>query len=257
MFLLVPIVVFVGLAVFLTRYFLAHDRGEREPIGALWLAFGLGFVSMVPAVILESLLVSSRYAGGKPQHADGGLLVAVLTVGAVEEICKFAPAALFLFKKRYFNEHTDGIIYFALAGLGFGLPENILYTMVYGTGTGVTRLIFTPFFHAAITGMVGYFLVKVKLDRRPAWTVGAALAAAVVLHGLYDFGAFVTEGVYMVLSMMITLGMTAALFVLFMRAGELDRAVGLSTVGHNSFCRSCGFPNPKHNLYCQHCGQRA
>jgi predicted amidophosphoribosyltransferase len=42
-----------------------------------------------------------------------------------------------------------------------------------------------------------------------------------------------------------------------MRATDLDQESGLSAVGHNTFCRSCGQPNPKHNLYCTRCGQYA
>jgi RsiW-degrading membrane proteinase PrsW (M82 family) len=175
----------------------------------------------------------------------------------IEEACKFVPLAIFLRHKRYFNEHTDGIIYFVLAGLGFGLPENILYTLQYGAGVGAGRIVLTPFFHAATTGMVGYFYAKYRLGGTRQITVWLALIAAMVLHGLYDFGLTSGHQVYAALSVCITLSMSIGLFVFYMKATDLDREQGLSVVGNNSFCRSCGFPNPKHGLYCVHCGNHA
>lgn len=254
--LLTTILIFIGLSIFLVWYFLSHEHGEKGPIGALWIVAGFGLAGAIAAGSLEQLL-PKQYISTSAQGASLGLLLTTLAIGAIEESCKFLPAALFLYKKRYFEEHTDGIIYFAVAGLGFGLPENILYTIQFGTHTGLARLILTPFFHSAVTSLVGYFLIKSKIDRKSLWTVGLALLSASILHGLYDFGAFSQNVVFLVVSFMITAGVTAFMFVLFMRAGELDRAAGLAVVGTNSFCRTCGYPNPKHKLYCAHCGNRA
>lgn len=254
MTLLIPILVFIALAVGLTWYFLAHDHGEKEPIGALWAAFGFGFLGAVAASFIEQLFISQDPATLSPGVS---LFRMAMLIGVTEEVCKFLPLALFIYKRRYFNEHLDGVIYFGLAGLGFGLIENILYSLSFGLKAGLTRIIMTPFFHVATTALVGYFLIKVKLDHKPKWQAVLALVLAIVLHGLYDYGLFSGQDILVVLSLMITLGMTAFLFVLYMRASELDQAMGLSVVGKNSFCRSCGYPNPSHNLYCQRCGQRA
>src|SRR5476651_2621069 len=147
------LMVFVLIAVGLARYFIKGDHGEKEPIGALWLALGFGFAGGILAAILESVLIPP-----KDLSATSPLLVilgAALTVGVIEEAAKYIPLSLFLYPKRYFNEHTDGVIYFALAGLGFGLPENILYTLQFGASAGFGRILLTPFFHAATTGMIG------------------------------------------------------------------------------------------------------
>ena len=188
-----------------------------------------------------------------------GMLATFLGVGIIEECCKFIPLALILWRKAYFNEHTDGIIFFALAGLGFGLPENIMYTATYGAGAGWMRLILTPFFHAATTAMAGYFLAKSKVEHRSLWLPVVALAGVAVLHGLYDAGMVSGNLLFVMASLMITAGMTAMLFVLFMRAGELDADQGLlpaPAVGP-AFCRHCGQPNPNHTVHCTHCGQYA
>jgi hypothetical protein len=61
----------------------------------------------------------------------------------------------------------------------------------------------------------------------------------------------------MIMSLLITLGLSIGLFMVFLLATELDQDTGLSVVGHNSFCRSCGFANPHHYLYCVRCGKNA
>jgi RsiW-degrading membrane proteinase PrsW (M82 family) len=246
---------FVALSVGLAWYLIAHDRGQREPIYALWAAAGLGVVGAFAASLLEGWLVKDADllsgAGGTK------LLVAALSVGVIEEACKFLPLALWIYKKRYFNEHTDGVIYFALAGLGFGLPENILYTLQFGAKAGMARLILTPLFHAATTGLIGYYLINIKLSRKPVLFVALPLVIAALLHGLYDFGLLSGSAFYQTLALVITLSLSASLFVLFLKATQRDQDSGLSTVGHNAFCRTCGWANPRHHPYCVHCGKNA
>lgn len=246
---------FIALAVGLAWYLIANDRGEKEPIAVLWLAVGFGFCGALLAAFLEGYLINVDNLSPGTPHST--LLLTTLGIGVIEELFKFVPLAIVIYKRRYFNEHTDGVIYFALAGLGFGLPENILYTIQFGTETGLTRLLLTPLFHAAITGMVGYFLAKRKLARLPVLGICLPLAGAIVLHGLYNFGLASGNLFYASGSLLITLAASAGLFLVFWRAGALDRARGLSAVGSNAFCRSCGFANPRRHLYCTHCGKNA
>jgi len=253
----IPIFMFIGLAVGLAWYFLAHDEGQKEPIGWLWLAFGFGFLGAIAAGILEPLIIPKEVVTDPILASRGSLFVSMLTVGFIEELCKFLPFALLVYRRYFFNEHVDGVMYFGLAGLGFGLPENILYSLQFGVHVAWVRLVIDPFFHVATTAMIGYFLIKVKVDHKPFWYVVCAFVGAVLLHGVFDFGLGSGSEVLTVFSLMITLGMTTMLFVLFMRAGELDREAGLSRMSNNSFCKACGFPNPNHTLYCQRCGVHA
>lgn len=249
------LLIFVGLSVGLAWYFIVSDHGEREPVYALWAAAALGMAGAFLAGYLESIFVKNMdVLSGQP---TGKLMSAALIVALIEEICKFVPLALWLYPKRYFNEHTDGVIYFALAGLGFGLPENIIYTLQYGTDTGLTRLVLTPLFHAAITGLVGYCLINLKLARRSAWLVAVPLLAAVLLHAFYDFGLLSGRSVYQTGALMVTLALSVSLFLLFMKSTQQDQDAGLSIVGQNSYCRACGRANPRHHLYCTYCGKNA
>jgi RsiW-degrading membrane proteinase PrsW (M82 family) len=252
--LLVIVLTFLLLAVGFTRYMLTRDRGEREPVGALWMAFGLGACGLVLAGAIEYLLL--------PQTIDGtvalkSLASTSLVIAFIEEIVKSVPLIVYIYHKRYFNEHTDGVIYFALAGLGFGLPENVLYTFQFGSDTGMMRLLMTPFFHAATTALIGYAVIRLKLDGKPVYTLIATMAGVILIHALYDFGLFSQRPMLALLSFMITLALTGSVFTLLLRARWRDQLVGLSAVGNNSFCRTCGHPNLKRNLYCSQCGVRA
>ncbi|MCA9327267.1 PrsW family intramembrane metalloprotease [Candidatus Saccharibacteria bacterium] len=252
---LVTILLFFGLAGFLTWYLLAKDRGEREPAGALWIALGFGFLAVIGAAFLESALLPEDIltSSGVTASNAGSMLL----VGIIEESLKFVPLAFYIYRKRYFNEHTDGILYFALAGIGFGLPENILYTVGLGTGAGIGRLILTPFFHAATTAIPGYYLAKTKVEHRSMKSVFVAFGAVLLLHALYDFGLASGLAILVIVSLVITLLLSINLFRLGAIAKADDQAMGLSVVGTNTFCRSCGYPNPEHKLYCQHCGKHA
>lgn len=249
------IILFISLAVGIVIFMLKSDRGEKKPILDLWLAVGFGFIAAIAAAFIEKALIPLNDT--KVGAPLGTMLISFLGVGVIEETLKFLPLAIFIYSKKYFNEHTDGIIYFALAGLGFGLPENILYTMQYGASAGLGRLILTPFFHAAITSMVGYFLIKSKLNKKNPLTIWPILLMAIVLHGLYDFGLSSNNNLFIFISVTITLALTANFFNLFFRAQDKDEDMGLAAVGHNSYCRSCGYVNPEHYIYCTHCGKRA
>jgi RsiW-degrading membrane proteinase PrsW (M82 family) len=251
--LFIVITALIILAAGLALFFLYEDRGEREPIGALWMAFGLGILAALVDAIIENIIIPKDI---NTTTVTSTILFSSLTIGIIEEASKFIPLSLFIYTKRYFNEHTDGIIYFALAGLGFGLLENINYAMNFGASTGLRRLMLTPFFHAAITCLVGYALIRTKLDKRSHLMVLLALITAMLIHGIYDFGIFTGKAPFVIISIAITLALTMIMFWLYFKSAVQDQDVGLSAVGHTNYCRYCGHVNKDHYLYCTHCGLR-
>lgn len=234
-------------------FFLSHDRGAKEPVGALWAAGGFGVLAVIAASILNGFLPLDEAMRSKDL---GLLLYGFLGVGIIEEAVKFLPLALFIYKKRYFNEHTDGIIYFACAGLAFGLLENIMYTVQQGAQTGLLRIIMVPFFHAATTGIVGYYLARAKVEGKSRATALPALMTLMLIHGLYNFGLVSGVALFLVVSAALTALLSVGLFLFYMRANEIDKSVGLSSVGVNKFCRACGHPNLHHTLFCESCGKQ-
>lgn len=249
------IILFITLAIGLVIFLLKNDRGAKEPPIALWFAVGLGFIAAIVAAFLEKLFIPTNNL--KPGTPLKTMLLSFLVVAIIEESLKFLPLAFSIYPRKFFNEHTDGIIYFALAGLGFGLPENILYTLQYGSKAGLGRLIMTPLFHAAITAMVGYYLIKAKLAKKNPLTIWPVYLLAILLHAIYDFGLLSGTNLFIFISVDITLTLSVNFFNLFFRAKDRDEDLGLATAGHNRYCRSCGNSNPSHYLYCTHCGQRA
>jgi RsiW-degrading membrane proteinase PrsW (M82 family) len=241
---------------FLVIYFmLKSNRGQKEPVSALIYASLFGIVGFIIAGFLEYFLIPANFLNNYSSLLN--LLIGTTLVGIIEELLKFGPLALFIYKKRYFNEHIDGIIYFVIAGLTFGLFENILYTINYGSKTGLTRMLLTPLFHGALTGMVGYFLIKNKLDKKNPLHIVWVLLIAIILHAFYDFGLLSANNLYILFSVFITLSLSVVLFIIFIKSLDLDKEEGLSVVGINNYCRSCGAPNPDNHLYCIKCGKRA
>jgi protease PrsW len=117
---LVPALFYATLVVLL-------DVREREPIRILALAFLWGaFIAMTASYILNSgIFIVAAVAFGS-ELAE--IIATVLAAPFVEETAKGAGliAILFLFR-REFNNVTDGIVYGALIGIGFGMTENMLY----------------------------------------------------------------------------------------------------------------------------------
>ena len=96
-------------------------------------------------------------------------IAAVIIAPFAEEIVK--SAYLFnTYRKNYFDNLTDGLVYGGAIGLGFGMTENLMYFSMYNdTFTQwitivITRSIFSAVMHAIATATVGAFLAKAKFS---------------------------------------------------------------------------------------------
>lgn len=249
------IIAFIVLAVLLVWYLLRHDHGRQLPVASLWTAFGFGIVAMILASVIEGLAIPDTIWTAPESMSMVSRFLLGVVIGVIEETVKFLPLAFFIFHKSYFNYRTDGVIFFAIAGLTFGLGENILYTVTYGAEAGLFRLVVTPFFHAAATSILGYYLVSAKIDDS-LWAK-CILAATVIplLHGMYDFGLFSQLYHLYVVSFMITLLLSLGLFLYFMQANDLDQQTLTPTALAPNYCTGCGRPNPRHLQYCERCGR--
>jgi protease PrsW len=183
----VPMFVFLGLVWWFDRY-------DREPI---WLV-GLTFVwGAAPAVIL-ALVVSSIFdlaIGATVGLEASAIALPVFVAPLVEEPAK----ALILFlvaRSRHFDNMTDGFVYGAAAGLGFGMTENFLYFASVGAtadvgawfGTVVVRTFYSAVMHATATSCVGAALGFVQFR---GWltrflVVPAGFAVAMGIHALWN-----------------------------------------------------------------------
>lgn len=182
------------------------DRYEKEPWWLLALSFGWG---AVPAVILSLL---SQVILGIPttwiltdstlaQEIVGASLWAPLT----EEFFKgLGVVLIIIIAHREIDSILDGIVYGAMAGLGFAFVENILYFVgaLSESGFGmwvVVVFIRTVLFglnHAFFSGLVGGGLALLSHGKNiPIKIIGpvGGFAAAVMFHAAHNFGAILSS----------------------------------------------------------------
>jgi protease PrsW len=249
-----------GITIFLfVLFIIKRDHGRKEPLPALYAALGFGLLSLFIAGILNELLIPQEVIDSIGIGAGGisntKLFASVMLIGLIEESAKCVPIAFFMYKKKYFDELTDGIIYFGIVALTFGIIEDFVYAKNFGVGVGISRIILSPYLHAGFTMLFGICLSYKKVLNKSWLLVFIGYIAAISAHGIYNFFAFKggIAGFFVILQ--ITLMLNVLLFVLFRKAQKIDESRGLSTVGINKYCRSCGKPNPKRFLHCSYCGR--
>ncbi len=178
------------------------DRHEKEPWWLLALAFCWGMVPAVLIALIAQILldIPTTWVFGNDNLAYdvvGGSVWAPIT----EEITKGLGVLLIvLIARREIDNILDGIVYGAMAGLGFAFTENVFYFLGALTENGfgdwvITILLRTiPFGlnHAFFTGVfgasVGYALLTHDPVNRIVMPI-VGLAAAMIFHGLHNFGA--------------------------------------------------------------------
>ncbi len=185
----------IGPAIAVMAYVYSRDKNEREPVGVLLVSFFWGCFSVVPAIILESILPPFL-----PANMEGNTLSIAIYAFAIiafsEEFSKFIFLRYYSYKKRSFNEPFDGIIYAIMVGMGFATIENLLY--IFGADTpgasfgvaGVRAISAVPA-HATFAAIMGYYVGLAKFSRknekRLFWQ---GILLATFFHGLYDFFLF-------------------------------------------------------------------
>lgn len=170
-----------GIAIAVYVYF--RDRYEKEPLRLLVLTYVAGFLAVIPAAVIEYL--HSAPLTGTFRLWD----LAVrnfLVVGLTEEGAKFLVLMLTTFRNAEFNEPFDGIVYAGMISMGFATAENVLYVLNGGWVTAVARMFTAVPAHASFSILMGYFVGLAKFGKGNGRYLAVGLAAAVVLHGLYD-----------------------------------------------------------------------
>lgn len=180
-------------AIYLVWYYYKQDRNRPEPKRLVIKIFLLGFISIIPVVIVEIIVERSFYQllGWHPLMYAA--IKAFLVAGLVEEIFKFLVVKKFAYDNDSFDEVTDGIIYMIIASLGFACLENILYVMNRGLFVALLRAFTAVPMHAIMSGIMGYYIGKAKFaidsveEKR---LIHKGLAIGVLIHGSYNFLLF-------------------------------------------------------------------
>jgi RsiW-degrading membrane proteinase PrsW (M82 family) len=167
------------------------DRRTREPWAPLCASFlwGAAAAALVAAEVNDALLATHGLGDAVPR----------LLGPAVEELAKASALLVVLAVwPGALNDPLDGIVYGALAGLGFAATENLgYYTLaaLQGGAPGLTRALWLRGLlqgmnHAAFTATVGAAVgwAYGGGGRRPARAaiVLVGLALAVVVHAVWN-----------------------------------------------------------------------
>lgn len=172
------------------------DRYDREPVWLIAAVFTWGAVGAI-ALALPASLAVHRVMAVALLWFDAPAVwleqaVPVLVSPLAEEPAKAAVLGLVVFN-HHFDNMTDGFVYGAAAGLGFGMTENLWYFLALvddpsWASTIVIRTTYSAVMHAMCTAMLGACVGHARFRPPPVlfgWTaLGLALALAV--HGTWN-----------------------------------------------------------------------
>jgi len=194
----VPMFIFAAFVYWLDRY-------EKEPVALLGAAFFWGvIIATGGAFIINTVFGIGIYAfTGSESAAEFG--TASIVAPIVEEFLKgMAVAIVFLLYRKEFDSVLDGLIYGAVAGLGFAASENTLYIFrdgyQAGGWEGLSALVFVRVFlvgwmHPFFTSFTGAGFAYARLSRNPLIKFTAPImgyAVAVATHAFHNtFGGLI------------------------------------------------------------------
>ena len=176
----------IGLAILpvivLLVYIYRKDRFQKEPIGLLLAALGMGMLSVLPISFVEKFLSNLNPYDG----VNGALYTAFVVAGCVEEGFKLLFLYWLIWRNRHFDEYFDGIVYAVFVSLGFALVENVMYVFSGGVGTGIMRALLSVPAHFLFAVVMGYFFALAKFYKNRVLNMLLAFIVPMLLHGIFD-----------------------------------------------------------------------
>lgn len=149
------------------------DRNERDPFWVVfmnffWGATGAIILGIIGSIIFQiplSLGIQAFFGDSAGELSD--LSGAVITAPLIEELTKGLFVVMIATARR-FDGVVDGVVYGGAVGLGFGMTENFLYFLTYGTEPVswlylvVIRTLFSAVMHCMSTATLGGFIGAAK-----------------------------------------------------------------------------------------------
>lgn len=229
------IIVLVALApcVFWLWIIYKGDRYQPEPKSLVIRTFFLGFAIAIPVAIIESVLYPKSLAQN-PTSLAATAYLAFAVAGLTEESGKFFVVRRSMYKSRFFEEPSDGLVYSTAAALGFASLENIVYLFSFGWETILLRGLSSNLAHVLFASLWGYPLALHKLGIiKLKSIVWLGLIAAIIAHGAFDF-LLLTESVYSLLAIPFFAGMVVLFIFMMKHANKISPYRGLNNEGENN-----------------------
>jgi RsiW-degrading membrane proteinase PrsW (M82 family) len=169
------------------------ERCHREQWKPIFLCFLWGATIAVVASFLLELILELPITYSLSHAEMAPFLATVVIAPIIEEFTK--PLALRLKSVRNtLDELEDGLIYGAIAGLGFSATENLLYGYSFLSEGIVVFLVFMAvrsfggcLLHASATALTGYGYGKTVMKHSSLFRVLPYFILAIFLHGFYNF----------------------------------------------------------------------
>ncbi len=169
-------------------YFVRIDVFEPERPGFLALALGLGMLFCLFCTVLYD---AAEYSLGfrLTGRALNDLVFCIVGIGLIEETVKVVPVLIMIRFTRQINESFDTILYAAVSALGFAFIENLGYFHLSGLQNISGRALSAVMVHMGLTSfiMYGILMARHRRSRSVPAAFAMSLAAACVIHGLYDY----------------------------------------------------------------------
>ena len=211
-------------------------------------------------------------------YIDGGKLVPdEVTVGLVEEGCKWFFTKKFGYDNKEFDEIYDIIVYSVFVSLGFACIENIFYVLQNGLGNAILRAIISIPGHTMFAVFMGYFFAKAKVssinnnEQLNKKNMIFSILVPTVVHTLFDT-FLMCGGIYLAIFLFFDITMVVIGFITVDKVSKVQRNVSTNVAngvivsdnnGHISaaphegrqvnFCPVCGSP-ANNATFCAHCG---
>ena len=262
---------------FLMVFIYYKDSYEKEPVGLLISLFALGMVSVIPALIIETLgelLFSSMFGNNTSVY---NFFNVFFCVAIAEEGGKYIFTYLRTWNNKNFNYKFDGIVYAVLVSLGFATVENILYVMQGGLSVAIARGLLSVPSHAIDAVYMGYYYGLAKYydsvgnTRSKNRCMVLSIVVPVILHGCYDYFLFEGTVLHLVVFLIFVVTLDVFAVIRINKSSKKNMKIyrtnpqmyDMSYVQQGTFgwqrnaymfCTNCGARLNVNTFYCTNCG---
>ncbi len=165
------------------------DKYDREPTLFVLFHFLWGAVGAVILGIGGSLFLNALVETHSGAASGSSLIQTIIFAPLSEELAKGA-FLLYTINSKKIDNITDGLVYGGAIGLGFGMTENFIYFLTYGTSLlswlqiVFVRSLFSAVMHCISTATFGALIATAKFSSSPIRNVlpFLGLAIAILIH---------------------------------------------------------------------------